>query len=194
MRIHNTLGLAIAALGISIVSSKAQDFDVTFGSDYYGSLRPVVSFVEPFEIPVSPFSGINGYATADVGFHSAAVNDPYNNFYTLSGGANFEFILTAKDLGIEVWNDHGTGFMSIGDAFSIGHPIFDTHPVWNITTGAPGNVYSVSITLHDLAGIYADVPLTLSFTPVPESGTLALFLAGSAAALCFRARTTSPTR
>ena len=58
--------------------------------------------------------------------------------------------------------------MGISESFYIGPPPFDTHPIWNIVTGTAGNVYSLTLKLHDLNGVYPDsAPFDLSFTPMP---------------------------
>src|SRR4029079_14275905 len=64
------------------------------------------------------------------------------------------------------WNDTGSGFVPVGGAFYIGPPVFDTHPVWNIVTGTPGTIYTMTIKVHDVNGVYTDSePTVLSFTP-----------------------------
>ena len=69
---------------------------------------------------------------------------------------------------MEVWNDHGSAFMQPGESFFIGPPIFDTHPVWNLVKGAPGNSYSLTLRIEDVNGIYTDSePFVVSFTPEP---------------------------
>jgi hypothetical protein len=36
-------------------------------------------------------------------------------------------------------------------------PPFDTHPIWNIANGTPGNTYSVTLKLKDVNDIYPRV-------------------------------------
>ena len=108
-----------------------------------------------------------GYATAALGLHSIFVDDPTNDLFAPSTDADFSFILLAKDPGMEVWNDHGSAFMTNGESYQIGHPIFDNHPIWNLVSGTPGNSYSLTIKFHDASGIYPDSdPVVLSFTPI----------------------------
>ena len=50
--------------------------------------------------------------------------------------------------------------------FLLGHPLFDSHPLWNITQGTPGQPLSLTLRLHDAAGLYTDSDeFTVSFTP-----------------------------
>src|SRR5207253_1101394 len=79
------------------------------------------------------------------------------------------FILLAKDSGMEVWNDTGSGFLAVGGSFFVGQPPFDTHPLWNIPDSLATGSKSLSLKLHDVNGIYSDSgPITLSFQPIPE--------------------------
>jgi hypothetical protein len=102
-----------------------------------------------------------------MGFHSTILDDPTNNAYQLSNSADLHFILLAKTPGMEVWNDHGSGFMQTNEAFYIGVPPFDTHPVWNLLTNAPDGTNALVLQLHDVNGVYSDsMPFTLTFTPL----------------------------
>ncbi len=108
-----------------------------------------------------------GYATGEVGFHSTPDDDPAADFYQLSMAGDFRLILQAKDPGMEIWNDHGSAFMTNGESFYVGTAPFDTHPIWNIVSGTAGNAYSLTFIVRDLNGIYSDTaPFQLSFTPV----------------------------
>ena len=48
------------------------------------------------------------------------------------------------------------------------------HPIWNIVSGVPGNVYSVTLKLQDINGVYPTAPFVLSFTPVQVRYSLSL--------------------
>ena len=175
-RIRNTrtlVCLLVTACVASIASRARAEDEVITGRSAAGELKVDIGFTQPLELPASVFPGITGYATGEVGFHSTILDDVTNDFYQLSSAADFRFILVAKDSGMEVWNDTGSGYMGIGETFFIGPPPFDTHPVWNIVTGTPGGVYSLTLKLHDVNGVYADsAPFALSFTPLVVSYVL----------------------
>jgi hypothetical protein len=142
--------------------------EIDVGRTAAGQLKVEIQFTQPLVLEASVYPGISGYATGAMGMHSIFLDDPGNDFFQLSTAADFQFILLAKDPGMEVWNDTGSAYMGIGESYHIGPPIFDTHPVWNIVTGTPGNVYSLTLKLHDLNGVYPDsTPFDLSFTPAP---------------------------
>jgi len=133
-----------------------------------GQLQVGIDFAQPSRLPVSVFPGMPGYATGEMGLHSAAFDEPTNDLFQLSPEADCRLILVAKDPGIEVWNDHGSAFMEVGEEFYIGTAPFDTHPLWNIVHGQPGDSYSLTLKVRDLKGVYADsAPFVLSFTPDP---------------------------
>jgi hypothetical protein len=151
--------------------------DVLTGRDSAGQLQVHVELAPPFELPVSVFPGIAGYATGELGLHSTILDDPINDFFQLSSEADFRFILLTKDPGMEVWNDHGSAFMTNGELFFIGQAPFDTHPVWNLVTWTPGRSYSLTLKIIDLNGIYTDSePFTLSFTAAPSAGPYQLLI------------------
>ncbi len=156
-----------------ITSQALAEEEIDVGRTAAGQLKVEIGFTQPLELAASVYPGISGYATGEMGLHSIFFDDPENDFLQLSPAADFRFILLAKDPGMEVWNDTGSGYLGIGESFFIGPAPFDTHPVWNIVTGTAGNVYSLTLKLHDLNGIYPDsTPFALSFTPqvLPGSG------------------------
>jgi hypothetical protein len=153
----------------------AQEEEVLVGQNSVGQLQVRIEFTQPLELPPSIFPGISGYATGLLGFHSAALDEPENDFYQLSTEADFRFILITNDPGMEVWNDHGSAFMTNGEMFFVGPAPFDTHPIWNLLAGSPGVAYSLTLQLRDLNGIYPDgAPFTLSFTVAPDPGPFQL--------------------
>ena len=142
---------------------------IIVGRNAAGALVVDSDFAQPVELPESIFSGISGYATGEIGIHSTIFDDPAMDFFQLSTAADFQFILLAKDPGMEVWNYNNSvfGYMATNDAYNIGPSPFDTHPIWNIVTGTPGVAYSLTLKLHDLSAVYPDSdPFVLSFTPV----------------------------
>jgi len=140
---------------------------LSVGRNAAGEVIVDSDFPQPVELPVSIFPGIPGFATGELAFHSTILDEPDEDFFQLSTAANFQFVLLAKDPGVEVWNDNASAFMAVNETHSIGAPIFDTHPIWNIVNGVPGNSYSLTLKLQDLNGVYPDSePFVLSFTPV----------------------------
>lgn len=163
--------LTLLLLATSFVAP-AED-EMVIGRDSLGQLKVQVGFEQPLGLPVSAFPGWPGYATGEVGFHSAAFDEPTNDFYQLSAASDLRFILLAKDHGMEVLNDHGSAYMNVGESFFIGSPAFDTHPLWDLVTGQIGGAYSLTLQIHDVNGIYSDSdPVVLSFTPAPPLLTI----------------------
>jgi hypothetical protein len=161
-------------LAIVIATQARAEDEVDVGHTAAGQIKAQPGFTPPLVLPVSVFPGISGYATGLVGFHSIVADEPENDLFLLSPASNFQFILVAKDPGIEVWKDNGSAFMQPGDAFFIGPAPFDTHPIFNITTGTPGSEYALTLKLHDTTAAYQDSDsFTLNFTPIPEPGTAA---------------------
>ncbi|MSU57424.1 MAG: hypothetical protein EXS35_04465 [Pedosphaera sp.] len=158
-----TVAMVIAA-GMSLASAEEE---IMIGRSAGGQLKVQLDIAQPLPLEASVFPGISGYATGAVGIHSAVYDDPTNDFFQLSTAADFRFVLVAKDPGMEVWNDTGSGFMATNDMFFIGPAPFDTHPIWNIVNGTPGNAYSLTIKVRDVNGVYPESgPFVLSFTPV----------------------------
>lgn len=163
--------LIILLIWTSLVAS-AED-EMVIGHNLLGELKIQIGFDEPLGLPVSVFPGWPGYATGEVGFHSAAFGEPTNDFYQLSPACDLRFILLAKDPGMEVLNDHGSAYMTVGESFFIGPPAFDTHPLWDLVSGQIGVAYSLTLKIHDVNGVYPDSePFVLSFTPVPPLLTI----------------------
>jgi hypothetical protein len=157
--------LAVIGLGMMLVSAEVE---IEVGHNTANQLVVQIGFNQPLGLPVSVFPGWPGFATGEVGLHSAAADDPAGDFFQLSPAADFRFMLVSKDPGMEVLNDHGSAYMSIGESFFIGTAPFDTHPLWNITNGIAGSPYSITIKVHDLNGVYSDsAPVTMIFTPDP---------------------------
>jgi hypothetical protein len=168
---RNIIGSAIAAV-VAVAASQLMAHEETVilvGRNAAGALVVDSDYTQPAELPVSIFPGISGYATGEIGMHSTVFDDPTNDFFQLSTAADFQFILLAKDPGMEVWNYDGSVFryMATNETFYIGPSPFDTHPLWNLVNGTPGTAYSLTLKLHDLNGVYPDSdPFVLSFTPV----------------------------
>ena len=194
-------GFSLLAGILLLASSARPEEEVDFGQSSTGELKAQIEFDQPLPLPRSIFPGIIGYATGEMGLHSIPLDEPTNDSFQLSLTSDFRFILLSKDPGIEVWNDHGSGYMTNGESFYVGPPPFDTHPIWNITSGTTGNVYSISLKLHDVNGVYADSdPVTLSFTSITPAqlsiqdngdGTVMVTMQGTAGAEYIFQRTTN---
>jgi len=140
--------LSAVLLTLLIGFSARSENEITIGRSSANVFKIVPDFEEPLPLPHSPFAGIVGYATDEVGFHSAFVDDPDNDLFTLSSASNLRFVLQAKQPGMEVWNDHGSAYMGVSESFFIGPPFFDTHPIWNIVSGTPGSSYALTLVTH----------------------------------------------
>lgn len=158
----------VPLLGVSVLSQAfAHEEEISVGRTAAGELHLHMHFDQPVELPLSIFPGINGYAFGELAFHSTILDEPAEDFFQLSPAADFRFVLLAKDPGIEVWNDTGSGYMVSNETFRIGPAPFDSHPIWNIISGTPGNSLSLTLKLRDLNGVYPDSEsFVLSFTPV----------------------------
>jgi hypothetical protein len=165
--VHLTFAFAFTA-GV-LRAQQPEEVEIQVGRSAARELRVASDFTQPVELPVSIFPGIPGYATGEVAFHSTILDDPTNDLFQLSTAADLRFVLLAKDPGMEVWNDTGSGYMATNETYFIGVFPFDNHPIWNIVNGTPGNTYSLSLKLRDVNGVYSDsAPFVLSFTPVPD--------------------------
>ena len=168
LRPWRSLACLTVAIFVSLGGSLAfAEEEIMVGRSAAGQLKVQLDFIQPLPLEASIFPGISGYATGEVGVHSTSLDDPTNDFFQLSTAGDFRFVLLAKDPGMEVWNDTGSGYLGINGAFFIGPAPFDTHPIWNIVNGTPGNAYSLTLKLSDLNGVHLEsAPFALSFTPV----------------------------
>jgi hypothetical protein len=172
IKAYRTIACLLTA---SVALPVAAEDEIIVGRTAAGQLKVDVGFEQPFPLLASVYPGITGYATGEVGLHSNIFDDPASDFFQLSTAADFRFILLAKDPGMEVWNDTGSGYLGVGGSFYVGIPVFDTHPIWNLVGGSPGVAYSLILKLHDVNGIYPDsAPVVLSFTPAVAPVALAI--------------------
>jgi hypothetical protein len=110
----------------------------------------------PFPLPGSRFPGIEGYAEVFPGFSTAIGARAAADFLPVDPAADLVFVLEGADQGLAVWNDHGTATMEPGEVFRLGHPPFDSHPVWNLRPGATGGPFALKLRLRDTTGRYQD--------------------------------------
>ena len=144
--------LKTASLSVLISASLAQSHsshaaaahqEIVVGCDSKSNLVAKFDNATPFPLAVSRFTGIEGYAEAIPGFSSAGLAEPDKDFFPLDAQANVVFVFEGADAGAAVWNDHGSGLMRPGEAFKLGNPFFDSHPVWNIIVkGEAGKRYA----------------------------------------------------
>ncbi len=161
---QKVLEIALVAITTSSVLAHEETV-ITVGRSAAGAIGVDSDFVQPVELPASIFPGISGYATGELGIHSTILDDPANDFFQLSTAADFRLVLLAKDPGMEIWNDTGTGYMATNQTFYVGVSPFDTHPIWNLVDGTPGHAYSLTLKFRDLNAIYPDsAPFVVSFT------------------------------
>jgi len=159
--------MALGWLCSNVLNAPAHEEAIEIGRTSAGQLKVASVFDPPVALPRSPFPGVNGQATGAIGIHSVILDDPGEDLYQISPAADSRFILVAKQPGMEVWDDHGSGFMTVGQSFFIGAAPFDTHPVWNITAPTNSTVYTLTLKIHDVNGIYQDSdPFILAFTPI----------------------------
>lgn len=149
--------------------------DLELGVSSTNQLVMHVLVEQPFDLPVSEFSGFPGYAAADPGFFNAPADDPNNDLFMLPPTADLEFILIASGPHIQIWNDTGSAPMQIGEHYTIGSPFFHVHPLYHSPAGIEGEIYSLQIQIIDLSGQLAASDIyTMTFTPVPEPATSTL--------------------
>jgi hypothetical protein len=163
------LMLALFVAGQVFQAAAHDEEEIIVGRSAAGQIKVDEDFTQPFHVPLSVFPGIPGYASGEIAFHSTILDEPTNDFFRFSGGGDFRFVLLAKDPGIEIWG--GLSYMAIGESYFMGPDAFDVHPVWNIVSGTPGNMYSLTVRLYDTNGVYSDSePLVLTFTPEAPDG------------------------
>lgn len=153
---------------------------IVVGHTAAGALVVDSDFEQPVELPASIFPGIDGFAIGELAFHSLIADDPTNDFFQVSPAADFRFVLLAKDAGVEVWNDTGSGFMRTNESFFVGPAPFDAHPIWNIVATAPATELALTLLVRDVNGVYADsAPFALRFVAARPPPRLAIEPLGS---------------
>ena len=74
---QNILPLLLGALLVLLdPAAIAQESEILVGQDSAGSLKIDIEFPLPLPLPASIYAGIPGYATGELGFHSAQFDDP----------------------------------------------------------------------------------------------------------------------
>ncbi|MCX5691262.1 MAG: hypothetical protein NTV94_15990, partial [Planctomycetota bacterium] len=110
----------------------------------------------------SIFSDIDGFATGLVGFHSADVDEPMEDMYSLAETCNIEAVLVSIDHGLVVHN--GFQILAVGDSMGFGTPFFDYHPIFQIEDHHAEGELSLQFVFRDLNGVYsASEPMLMTF-------------------------------
>jgi hypothetical protein len=159
--------LSAVGLWAAVFQVQAHEAEIIVSRTATGQLQAAIEFPQPVELERSVFPGITGHATGLLGIHATILDEPTNNAYQLSDAADLRFILLTKTPGMEVWNDTGSAFMTNGQSFYVGVPVFDTHPIWNLVNDASDHTNTLTLKFHDVNGVYTDSPpIVLSFTPL----------------------------
>lgn len=103
------------------------------------------------------------------GFASITADEPDEDLYLLNEASDVEFVLLAIDPGAGIISFPNP--MVVGDTLLLGPPFFDAHPLWNISSGKPGEVFSVTLMLRDRSHVLADSePFVVTLTPASCAG------------------------
>ena len=189
------VGWSLFAVGLVMASpSRAHDL-VEIGASSTGQLQAHHHIDLPIVLPVSPFSSIPGFATAEMAFHGLAENNPSHGLFTLVNSANVQLTLVSSAQNAHMLNQTTLGNLAPGESLTFGGGPFDYHSVVYLDSGIPGVPYPMTFRLHDAAGIYSDsAPFTLTFTPVPEPSWSMMVVAGGALMLTRRRFVLQPAR
>lgn len=161
MSVPRAIARRLVPLGALLLSLAAHigaqgHAELLVGCDASGRLRVRDDATAPFPLPASRFPGIEGYAEVFPGFSTALGARAAADLQPVDASADLVFVLESGDDGIAVWNDHGTATMKPGESFRLGHPPFDSHPVWNVRVGATGGPFKLRLRLRDTTGRYED--------------------------------------
>lgn len=145
--------------------ASAGEEDVMVGHTKGGRLAALIEAAQPLPLPASVFPGIPGWAAGELGFHSAFLDEPDEDFFALPSTVDIRFVLISTDPGVRLLNDHGSAWMLPGETFELGIPFFDAHPLFNIPGAGTGGSYAVTIVLQDPSGQFTDSEeVTITFT------------------------------
>lgn len=145
------------------------------GRDASGMLHMHTHDAMPFEVMPSTFSGIDGFATAEVAFESLMSDHPAIGLFTLDEASDIRAVLVAQDHGIQAFA--GPDPLPIGGEVYLGHPFFHVMPVYNIFDGDIGDEFSMWFRFTDVSGMYMDsTPFELRFVAVPAPATASVLL------------------
>jgi hypothetical protein len=156
-------GLAVL---VAASASLADEATVWIGRTGAQQLKAHAHFAMPFEVHLSAFPALEGFATGDIGWHNAEMDEPGEDMYMLAQACDIRVTLAAIDPGLRVW--FGLTELQAGQAMAFGSPFFDFHPIVQIPDhdAEPGTIFSATFVVQDASGLYsASEVLTLQFTP-----------------------------
>ena len=156
-------GLAVL---VAASASLADEATVWIGRTGAQQLKAHAHFAMPFEVHLSVFPALEGFATGDIGWHNAEMDEPGEDMYMLAQACDIRVTLAAIDPGLRVW--FGLTELQAGQAMAFGSPFFDFHPIVQIPDhdAEPGTIFSATFVVQDASGLYsASEVLTLQFTP-----------------------------
>lgn len=190
MRLSHRFIRSVAALGAMPLAAAAiaqpHHEEVQVGADASGRLHMHTHAAMPFPLDESPFPGITGWAGAEVALASLSEDHPGIGLFLLSPTCDIRAVFLGSDPGVQVYN--GLVPMVPGEEMVLGAPVIHYMPVWNITSGTPGEAYALRFRFRDASGQYAESDaFEVTFTPVPAPGG-ALVSAGVLVALNARRR------
>ncbi len=138
--------------------------EIIVGQRSTGQLIVLLEGNPPIHVEPSIFPGIEGFATAFIGFESTAHDHPEDDVFELNPGAMIQAILTATDDDVQILD--GGVPLPIGGTMTLGGLPFDYHPITNIVHGHHGDVFTLTFVFRDLSGMHPDSePFVLAVTP-----------------------------
>ena len=142
------------------------------------------------DLPIVTFIPGDGFGGDDPGFAALDVDEPGEDFFTLSASAEISIELVSRDADLQVLDDalFTTLLDTAGDQWALpAGNTFDTHPFWFVDDpdfSELGQTFDLSFKLVDVSGTYTDSPVySTQFVAVPEPHSLALILVGGLAML-----------
>ncbi len=165
--------------------------DVIIGRSASGQLRFEADLDEP-RLLTAVNRLLKGWAADEPGFEALLEDEPDEGFYRLAPGAQIWLEGILLDPALKARNPLNPLLVidSPGDQLLLGDQELHDHVIWHVDSLDAGydplqTVWQGTFRLVDkgTTGYAASEPFSLSFTTVPEPGTLALLLAGSLTAV-----------
>jgi len=153
--------------------------DIVIGQNGAGQLA--VEFDADEVIGLPPVDGlIAGWALDDPGFTNLSEDEPAEEFFVLPAGAEVALEVVAIDAALSAWTPGFADRLDApGERWVIGAGDFDEHLTWHIDSTDPDfdaqqTEWSATFSFvsNETPGLAASEPFTMTFTNVPEPGTL----------------------